>query len=147
MNKEKMKMCGAVTIVKNGEVVHKLRNVITNTGIAEVSGLILSDTQGSKTAFDYIGIGTGTTAEAATDTALETEQMREQGTGTQTTTTVTNDTAHIEATFNITSTLAITESGVLNSAASGTLLNRKTFAVVNVSNGDTLVVKWDITFS
>lgn len=140
-----IKMLGKVTIIKNGEKVKEIKNLIVNTGLASMSALLLADI--SETAYDYIAIGTGTTAAAAGDTALGTEQMREAGTGTQVTTTVTNDTAHLESTFNITSTLAITEAGMFNAASSGTMLNRQVFSAVNVVDGDTLVVKWDVGFS
>ena len=143
--KQQVKMKGRFTILKNGVVVRQVENLITNAGFAAMSGLLLVDI--SETAFDYIAIGTGTTAANVADTTLETESMREAGTGTQTTTTVTNDTAHLESTFNITSTLAITESGILNAASSGIMLNRTVFSAVNVINGDTIVIKWDITFS
>ncbi len=142
---DKQKMIGMVTIIKNGEVVKKIHNTIVTTGKSAMSGLLLSDV--SETAFDYIAIGTGTTSVAAGNTALETESMRVAGTGTQTTTTTTNDTAHLESTFNITSTLAITESGMLNASTSGTLLNRTTFSAINVENGDELIIKWSIQFT
>lgn len=143
--KQQVKMKGRFTILKNGVVVRQVENLITNAGFAAMSGLLLVDI--SETAFDYIAIGTGTTAANVADTTLETESMREAGTGTQTTTTVTNDTAHLESTFNIVSTLAITEAGMLNAASVGDLLNRQTFTAVNVINGDTLVIKYDVAFS
>ncbi len=142
---EKINIIGKITIIKNGEIVLKIKNLITSAGLAEMSGLLLTDIGGN--AFDYIAIGTGTTAAAISDTTLETEQMRVAGTGTQLTTTTTNDTAHLESTFNIVSTLAITEAGILNAGALGTLLNRQIFAAINVVNGDVLVIKWDISFS
>ena len=143
--KQKTQMRGKVTIIKNGDEVKQIDNLIVNTGLASMSGLLLSDI--SETAYDYIAIGVGTTAAGATDTTLETESMREAGTGTQTTSTVTNDTAHLESTFAIGSTLAITEAGILNAASTGTLLNRAVFAAVDVVDGDSLVIKWDIEFS
>lgn len=142
---EKTKITGRFRIFKNGELVVDKENLITNVGLAEMSGLLLTDIGG--TAFDYIAIGEGVTAANATDTTLETESMREAGTGTQVTTSVANDTAHLESTFNIITTLAITESGILNAASNGDLLNRQTFAAVNVVNTDTLIIKWDIEFS
>ena len=125
----KLKLKGNVTIIVNDKVVKKIQNLIVNGGLAEMSGLLLSDIGG--TAFDYIAIGIGTTGATVTDTTLETESMRVAGTGTQTTTIVTDDTAHLESTFNIVSTLAITESGILNAASSGTMLNRTTFTAIN----------------
>jgi hypothetical protein len=121
---------------------------LTNTGFAEVAGLILADVGGI--AFDYIGIGTGTTAAAATDTALETEVKRKAGTGTRATTTVTNDTAQLVVTFAAADTLsgtdAVTESGVLNASSAGTLLCRQTFAALNINwdAGDSLQTTWKV---
>ena len=114
---------------------------ITNAGMAEVAGLIGTDTTGSCTAFDYIAIGTGTTAPAATDTALGTEQQRAAATGTQVTTTVTNDTLQlVKDAFSFSGDYAITEAGVFNDASAGTMLSRTTFSAVNVTADDTLKV-------
>jgi len=145
MGKDKIKMMGHFKIFKNGVLVVEKDNLITTVGKAEMSGLLLTDIGG--TAFDYCAIGIGTTAANAADTTLETESMRVAGTGTQTTTSTANDTAHLETSFSIVATLAITESGMLNAGSSGDLLNRQTFAAVNVISGDTLVIKWDIVFS
>lgn len=125
-------------------------NTIVNAGLAEVSGLILTDVGG--TAFDYIAIGTGTTAANATDTTLETEittngGQRAAGTGTQTTTTVTNDTAQLVVTFSLTGTFAVTECGVLNAASTGDLLARQVFSALNVVSGDSLQFTWKFAFS
>jgi len=145
MTQEKTQMKGRFTILKNGKVVREVNNLITNAGFEAMSGLLLTDIGG--TAFDYIAIGTGTTAAAVTDTALESEVMRVAGTGTQTTTTVTNDTAHLECEFAITSNMSITEAGMLNAASGGTLLNRQTFTAIDVVDGDTLIIKYNVTFS
>jgi len=103
----------------------KLKDCMTNAGFAALAGLILVDVGG--TAFDYIAIGKGTTAAAATDTALETEVKRKTGTGTRVTVTVANDTAKLTCQFSkaadgLSGTDAITEYGMLNNAAGGTLL-------------------------
>jgi len=122
----------------------KRGNSITNAGMAEVAGLILTDVGG--VAFDYIAIGTGTTAPAATDTALELEIARKAGTGTRVTTAVTNDTAQIVATFSsadgLTGTHNVSEAGVFNAATGGVMLFRQTFTAKSVDwdAGDTLEV-------
>jgi hypothetical protein len=79
------------------------------------------------TAFNYVAIGTGTTNSAATDSALQTESKRKVCTPTLFTTTLTNDTLQFDVIFGqsgdgMSSTLAVTEVGVLNAATSGTLL-------------------------
>lgn len=125
-------------------------NIVTNAGKAQVAGLMLTDVAG--TAFDFIAIGTGTTGEVAGDTALQTEittggGARAAGTGTRVTTSVTNDTAQLQVTFNFTASFAVTESGVFNASASGTMLARKTFSAINVVSGDSLQVTWKVQVS
>lgn len=122
-----------------------IENLVTNAGFAGVASRI--NGSGSEAAFTYIAIGTGTTAAAATDTALQTEistggGSRAAATASRVTTTQTNDTAQLQLTFNLTSTFAITESGVLNAASTGTLLARQVFSPVNVVNGDSLQITW-----
>jgi len=115
--------------------------MITNAGMAEVAGLIGTDTQGDVTAFDYIAIGTGTTAPSATQTALVSEQQRAAATGTRVTTSVTNDTLQlVKDAFSFSGSYAITEVGVFNSSSGGTMLSRSTFNAVNVTANDTLKV-------
>ena len=115
--------------------------MITNAGMAEVAGLIGTDTTGDVTAFDYIAIGTGTTAPSATDTALVSEQQRAAATGTRVTTTVTNDTLQlVKDAFSFSGSYAITEVGVFNASTGGTMLSRSTFSAVNVTANDTLKV-------
>lgn len=125
-------------------------NALTNTGFAEVAGIICTDTTGSHTAFDYIAVGTGTTAATATDTQLETEETqngltRAAGTGTRVQVNVANDTMQIVKSFSVTGTVAVTESGVLNASSTGILLCHQTFSAINVANNDTLQITWKVT--
>ncbi|GAI76125.1 unnamed protein product [marine sediment metagenome] len=121
---------------------------LTNTGFASVAGLLLTDVE--DTAYDYIGIGTGVVAADPTDTDLGTPVKRKAGTGTRETTTVANDTAQIVVTFAAADTLsgaqAITESGVMNAAAAGTMACRQTFDPLNLNwdAGDSLQVTWKV---
>ena len=135
---------------RKGELLHKYDsgwgfNGITNAGMAEVAGLLLTDVGG--TAFDYIAIGTGTTAFDPSQTALASETHRENATGTRVTTSVTNDTAQLEHTFSgYSGSESITESGVFNASSGGTMLCRQTFSAISVDwgAGDTLKVTWKI---
>ena len=121
---------------------------LTNTGFASVAGLLLTDV--GDTAYDYIGIGTGVVAADPTDTDLGTPVKRKAGTGTRVTTTVADDTSQIVVTFvagdTLSGTDAITESGVMNAAAAGTMICRQTFAALNINwdTGDSLAVTWKI---
>lgn len=125
----------------------KISNLVTTAGKAGAAGRLMGS--GAPAAFDYIAVGTGTTAAAVGDTALQTEitdsgLARAQGTVSLQTTDTTNDTARVTKTFTVTGTKAVTESGVLNAASSGTLLCRDTFSAINVVNGDTLQITWDV---
>jgi hypothetical protein len=125
-------------------------NLVTNAGLALTAGLL--NGSGSPAAATYIAVGTGTTAAAATDTALQTETAtsglsRAAGTVSLVTTSVTNDTSQITKTFSVTGTVAVTESGVLNAASTGTLLCRQVFSAINVANGDSLAITWKVQHS
>lgn len=122
-----------------------IHNLVVSAGQAGVASRI--NGSGGEAAFTYIAIGTGTTAPAAGDTTLQTEittggGARAAATASRVTTDVTNDTAQLVLTFNFTASFAVTESGVLNAAAAGTLLARQTFSAINVANGDSLQVTW-----
>lgn len=138
---------------KDGKLIAKRdsgwqHRCLTNTGFASVAGLLLTDV--GDTAYDYIGIGTGIVAADPTDTDLGTPVKRKAGAGTRQTTAVANDTAQIIVTFAAADTLsgtdAITESGVMNAAAAGTMICRQTFAALNINwdAGDTLQLTWKI---
>lgn len=124
-------------------------NLVTTAGKAGAAGRLMGS--GAPAAFDYIAVGTGTTAANIADTTLETESAtagltRAQGTVSLQTTDTSNDTARVTKTFTVTGTVAVTESGVLNASSSGTLLCRDTFSAINVVNGDTLQITWDVDF-
>jgi hypothetical protein len=120
-------------------------NTVVAAGKASISGLILTDVGG--TAFDNIAIGTGTTAPATGQTALVGEKYRSACTGSQQTTTVTNDTARLTCSINITATDTMSEAAVFNTTASGTMLARATYSAISVNNGDTLNIGYDIVIA
>lgn len=128
----------------------ELANLVVDTGKAAVASRI--NGSGGEAAFTYIGIGIGATAAAAGDTALQTERdetgatntNHKSATASRVTTDVTNDTAQLVVTFNITATLAITESGVFNATPNGVMLCRQVFSAINVVSGDSLQVTWKI---
>lgn len=135
------------TIALFGAFVDKLTvsNLVTNAGFAGVASRI--NGAGAEAVFNYIAIGTGTTAANVTDTTLETEITTDGGaravaTASRVTTDVADDTAQLVVTFNFSGSFAITESGVLNDAAAGTLLARQVFSAINVASGDSLQVTW-----
>jgi hypothetical protein len=127
-----------------------IRNLVVTAGKAGVASRI--NGSGGEAAFTYIAVGTGTNAAAAGDTTLQTELAasglsRASATASRVTTTVTNDTAQLVVTYTVTGTAAVTESGVLNAASTGTLLARQVFSAINVVNGDSLQITWKFAVS
>ena len=145
---DKIGLRGDVTIIlrdKYGNIIdeREIENTIVDGGFDFICDVIGNTTQPNDMA--WTGIGTGTTAVTTADTIIETEVTR-----------VANVYAHSTGTkvFTMTAdygagvgTGAITESGLLNAAAAGTMLNRVVFSVINVGGSDTLQVIWTITLS
>jgi hypothetical protein len=134
-----------VAKIRNGEILEELEfpNTLVNTGKAQVAGLI----NGQVTDFfDYIAIGTGTTAAATTQTALVAEVgTRASATLSRQTTTFTNDTARLVSTFTFNAATAITEYGIFDASASGTMLSRQVYGTMSMSSGDSLQVTWNVS--
>jgi hypothetical protein len=124
-------------------------NTITLSGKGAVSGLVLTDITASYAPFDAIAIGLGTTGALSADTALATEYAKVACVGTQAQVTSTRDTAQLVGSFAFTGAAAIVEAGVFNMSASatGVMLARQTFAVLNATSGDTLAVTYKVTFA
>ena len=120
-----------------------LAPLVTNVGKAAVTAYLITSN------YKYIAIGTGATAEANTQTALVTEvETRVSGTQTQQTTTTTNDTYRCVSTLSITGTRALQESGIFDQlAAGGNMFCRGVYTTVNLSNGDSFQVTWNIQFT
>lgn len=128
----------------------KVANLITNAGFALIAGRL--NGSGSPAAATYIAVGTGATAANVADTTLQTETAtsglsRAAASVSLVTTTVTNDTAQMVVTFTVSGSVAVTESGVLNAASTGTLLCRQVFSAINVVNGDSLQITWKVKAS
>lgn len=107
---------------------------------------------GAPNAITHIAVGTGVTAPSAGDTTLQTELAtsgltRASASISNVTTTVTNDTMQASVTFSVTGSQAVTESGLFNNSAGGTMLCRQTFSAINVVNTDTLQVTWKVAMA
>ena len=130
----------------NGNIkdVRLVPNLITNAGFDLVCDQMGAAAQPAEAS--YIAVGTGTTAANVVDTTLETELgTRSEGTYAHTPgTKVYTNTVTYGAGVN---TGAITESGMLNAAVAGSLLNRQVFDVINKSASDSLEIEWEITLS
>jgi len=145
--KDKLKMHGAMTaILTKGdgqvEVTHK-DNMIVAVGFDFIADAIGNAVRPA--AMGYINVGTGTTAPASSDGALVTSLLRKAAVYAHTAGTKT-------FTFTVTfnpgeATGAITEAGVFNASAGGTMLDRVTFPVVNKGADDTLTVVFTFTMT
>lgn len=145
MIKEKIKITGRVKIELFGpdgklKELRVIENLVVTVGLNHIADQMSDSGEG---AMSHMAIGTGTTAAAAGDTTLETELDRNAlTTKTQATNTVTyiGDWAAGDGTG------AITEAGILNAAAAGTLLTRIVFAVINKLANDVLRITWEHTY-
>lgn len=142
-------LSAGVTLSIFGHFAEKMviSNLITTAGVSGIAARI--NGSGSPAAYTYIALGLGTTAAADANTQLESEittsgGARAAASVSLVTTDTAGDTAQLQNTFNFTTggTFAITESGVLNSASTGTLLARQVFSAINVASGDSLQVTW-----
>jgi len=95
--------------------------------------------------FKYHDSGVGTTGAAAGDTDIETTDGESRATGSQTE--ASSKVYRSVGTISYTSTKAITEHGLFNTAATATLLDRHVFSAVNVVNGDSIQFTYDLTVS
>jgi len=116
--------------------------LVTTAGVDWTAGLFA----GTNTATaKYHQSGTGTTAPAITDTALQTANAT-VATGSLTAAT---NVATTVGTISYSATLAITEWGLFTAvggSGSGTLIDRATFAAINVLSGDSIQFTFTLTF-
>ena len=129
----------------DGEIKEERRthNIITDVGCAHIADQLASVP--GEAVMSHIAVGTGTDAAAAGDTTLQTELDRNaltsftQGAGADDHKVIyVGDWAAGDGTG------ALTEAGILNAGAAGTLLARTVFAVINKGAGDTLQITWTL---
>lgn len=145
MKKQHVKISGKVRIVHkdaNGKLVADVthENDIVDAGLAFLAARAI----GTPTVMSHIALGDGTTAVAPADTTLDNELDRAAF---STPAVSLGNVITFEASFGPgAATGAVTEAGILNAAAAGTLLNRLVFPVVNKGALDTVEVEWVVTF-
>ena len=126
--------------------------VVTDAGVAFLVD-DWDDDSTDITNFNYHGIGSDNTAENASDTALGTEYTTEiDPNSTRATGTKSQPSANIlqtVATITIDGTVAITEHGIFDQAATGggSLWDRTVFSVINLTSGDSLQATYQVTFN
>ena len=145
---DKVRPTGKVSILlrdKDGNIKDErhIDNLVVDDGLAYIASRM---TGTAEAAMSHMAIGTGTTAAAAADATLETELDRNALTSTTiVTTTATNDSVEYVGDWAASDgTGAITEAGIFNAAASGTLLCRTVFSVINKGASDTLSITWKV---
>lgn len=120
---------------------HLINNLVVDTGLNFIVSRMKDATA---SAMSHMSVGTGTTAAAAGDTTLETEIAGARVA--LTSTTVSASQVTYVASFGAgVGTGAISESGILNAASSGTLLCHTVFPVVNKQADDSMTITWTIT--
>ena len=120
---------------------HLLKNLVVTVGKNWITSRMGGNTASIMT---HMNLGTGATAPALTDTDLVTPLTR---TLLQSSVITDNTVSHVCTFAPGINTGAITEAGIFNAVTGGTMLNRTTFAVVNKSAADTIVITWNITIS
>lgn len=127
---------------KNGVVRQEIeKNLVVTVGKNHIADQLGAAAQAQ---MSHMAIGTGVNAAAAGDTALQTELDRNALTSllnSSNLVTYVGDWAAGDGTG------SITEAGLFNSAAAGTLLARSVFAAKNKSAGDSLTITWVLTIS
>ena len=131
---------------KDGTIEDK--GVVSTHSVTDAFVAALVDTLQSAVAafsnYKYHDSGTGTTAEAVGDTALETACGEARTTGTQ----VEGATANIYksvGTHTYAGTFSITEHGLFNIAAVGTLMDRSVFTAITVTANDRIEFTYQLT--
>ena len=119
------------------------RRSVTTAFVNYLVQSFLQSTTSPLDIFKYHAPGTATTAESTADTTMGTA-VGIRGTGTNSTGATANVFRSL-ATIAFTAAAAITEHGVFNSGSAGTLLDRSSFAVINVASGDSIQFTYDLT--
>jgi hypothetical protein len=117
-----------------------IHNTVTPLGDAHVADQ-MSDK--GETAMGWMAIGTGTPSATALGTELDRNALtsKTQGTGGDD-----NDVIYVGTWVAGDGTGAITEAGIFNAAAVGTMFVSASFSVINKAAADSLVITWTVTF-
>jgi hypothetical protein len=144
MINDDLKITGALTIEKNGEVIQRTKNLVVTSGKQWVARM-MKDTDSIMT---HMEVGTSTAAAAAGNTALGSPISGGRNALSISGGTVSGATITYAATWPAgDATGAITEAGIFDSASGGDMLARTVFAVVNKAVNDTITISWTITIS
>lgn len=124
--------------------IFKVDNLVVTVGRAHIADQLAAQLQAQ---MGYMAIGSGTTAADAANTALETEISRKTMTVTQGTGADANKIVYYCEWAAGEGTGDISEAGMFNAAAAGTMLSRTVFPVKAKGDGDSLSIQWTVTIS
>jgi hypothetical protein len=117
---------------------------VTNSWCSGVASQLVTETSVFGD-WKYHESGTATAAEAATDTTLSATTAGTRTAGDQATATTLSYRSICTVAY--TGTAAITEHGLFNATAAGTLMDRSMFAAINVVNTDSVAFTYTITLT
>ena len=121
----------------------EIKNLVVTVGKSFIASRMKDATA---TAMTHLEVGTSTTAAAVGDTTLGSALAASRVALTSVTVTA-NAIAYVGTFAAGTGTGAITEAGIFNASAAGTMLCRTVFSVVNKGASDTLTITWTVTVS
>lgn len=147
MIKDTLKLKGELTIVvkdKDGKVKESRneKNLVVNAGLAYICSRMVGTTAG---VMSHMAVGSGTTAATGSQTdlisILGSREPLDSFAASGNTVTYTSSFEAGDGTG------AVTEAGIFNASAAGTMLCRTVFPVVNKGANDTMAITWTITLS
>jgi|TARA_R110000851_G_scaffold230898_1_gene383674 hypothetical protein len=144
-----IKATGKLNIVLTGPDGKVKENVLTENIVVTVGkNFIASRLSGTTTptVMSHMAVGTDATTAAVGNTALGAEIGASRVTLTSDIAS-TNNVAYVAQFPNGTGTGAITEAGIFDAGAAGTMLARTDFPVVNKGVDDSLSITWTITIN
>lgn len=121
---------------------HNVNNLVVTSGKQWIAARMFDSAEPAQ--MSHMAVGTDNTAAAVGDTTLVAELARRALTST---TVSTNTTQYVASYPAGTGTGALVEAGIFNDSASGTMLCRTVFPVVNKGADDTLSITWTITIN
>lgn len=146
---DQVTLTGALQVSINGTVVREVNNLVVTAGKEWVTSRM---GDASAAVMSHMAIGIGTTAASVVDTTLESEVTRAALTTAGGV--VTGNAIVFQCTYaaddpNVTApaTTPVTEAGIFNDGATGVMLARTVFPVVNKGESDTMTVSWTVTIS
>lgn len=147
MIKDTLKLKGELTIVvkdKDGKVKESReeKNLVVNAGLTYICSRMAD---ASADVMSHMAVGSGTTLPSALDTDLQSILGNREPIDTSTASS--NTVTYVSSFEAGEGTGAITEAGIFNASALGTMLCRTTFPVVNKGADDTMSITWTITLS